>query len=116
MQKCSKSDVRKTWRGIFISYTRMTKHLRVWAPRTHQVFIASEPIVNESEKDTNLFIEHPLPLAKKPLRPQIGEPKPRGQPHKSNFEKIIEDCGKSGKRSYYEDVAIEENTSGDELV
>ena len=28
-EKCSKSEVYKTWNGIFIGYTNTTKHLRV---------------------------------------------------------------------------------------
>ena len=64
-EKRTKSDVRKTWKGIFIGYTETSKHLRVWAPRTHQVLIASEPVVNESRRGANLLIEHPMPpLAK----------------------------------------------------
>lgn len=48
-KKCTKSNVRKTWKGIFISYMRLSKHLRVWAICTHQVLIANEPIVNKSK-------------------------------------------------------------------
>lgn len=36
-EKPSKSDVYKTWNGIFIGYTDTTKHQRVWALKTHQV-------------------------------------------------------------------------------
>ena len=68
-EKRTKSDIRKTWKGIFIGYTGTSKHLRVWAPQTHQVFIASEPVVNESKKGVDLLVEHPLPLPKKPLQP-----------------------------------------------
>ena len=67
-QKQLKSDVQKTWRGIFIGYPGTIKHLRVWTPCTHQVLIASGLIVNESERGANLLIEHPLPPVGKPLR------------------------------------------------
>lgn len=68
-EKRTKSDIRKTWKGIFIGYTGTSKHLRVWAPRTHQVLIASKPVVNKSKRGTDLLVEHPLPPPKKPLRP-----------------------------------------------
>ena len=43
-EKCYKSDVHKTWNGIFIGYTDNTKHLRAWAPKTHQMLITSEQV------------------------------------------------------------------------
>ena len=107
MQKHSKSDIWKTWRGIFIGYSETTKHLRVWAPRIYQVLIASKPIVNKDKRIANLLMEHPLPAVEKSFRLQIGELKLRGQSHKSDSEKIIEDCGKLGKKPYNEDIAIE---------
>ena len=48
-EKCFKSDVHKTCHEIFIGYTDTTKHLRAWAPKTHQVLIASELVVNKSK-------------------------------------------------------------------
>lgn len=79
-QKRSKSDVHKTWNGIFIGYTDTTKHLRAWAPKTHQVLIASEPIVNESKRGADLLTENPMPPPPRPLRQPVGEPSPRGRP------------------------------------
>ena len=34
-EKRSKSDIQKTWRGIFMGYIRTSKHLRVWVSCTH---------------------------------------------------------------------------------
>ena len=81
-KKCSKSDVHKTWNGIFIGYTDTTKHLRVWAPKTHQVLITSESVIKESKKGADLLDENPMPAPSKPLWLPIGEPKPWGRPRK----------------------------------
>ena len=59
-QKHLKSDIQKTWKGILISYTRMSKTLKTWAPCIYQVCIASEPIVNKGKRGANLFREHLL--------------------------------------------------------
>ena len=77
-EKCIKSDVQKTWKSIFIGYIGTSKHLRVWAPRTHQVLIASKLVVNKSKRGADLLMEHPLSPPKKPLQYQTGELKPRG--------------------------------------
>ena len=63
-EKRSKSDVYKTWNGIFIGYTNTTKHLRTWAPKTHQVLIANEPFINESKRGAELLIDDPMPYPK----------------------------------------------------
>ncbi|MCJ1347848.1 hypothetical protein MMC31_006078 [Peltigera leucophlebia] len=112
-EKHTKSDVWKTWKGIFIDYTRTSKHLRVWAPRTYQVLIASEPVVNKSKRGANLLMEHPLPPPEKPLRPQTGEPKPRSRFQKNALEKRLAakqsliEGNKLGKRAHAKDVASE---------
>ena len=67
-QKHLKLDVWETWKGIFIGYIGTTKHLKVWVSRTYLVFIANEPIVNESERGVDLLIEYTLPPAEKYLR------------------------------------------------
>lgn len=98
--------MQKTWKRIFVGYTGTSKHLRVWVSRIHQVLIASEPIVNKSKRGTDLLIEHPLPSSEKPLRPQTGKLKPRGQPHKKpRLEDII-----------IKENAREKNASRDELI
>ena len=48
----------------------------------HQVFIMSEPIVNESRRDADLLIEHPMPPMTKLLQQSIGKPKPKRKPRK----------------------------------
>ena len=67
-EKYTKSDVQKTWNGIFIGYIGISKHLKVWVPCTYQVLITSEPIINKIKKDVNLLLKDPLMLDK-PLQP-----------------------------------------------
>lgn len=59
-KKYTKSDIWKTWKEIFISYIKTSKHLRVWAPYTHQILIANKPVVNKSKRDVNLLVEYLL--------------------------------------------------------
>ena len=104
-EKRSKFDVYKIWNGIFIGYTNTTKPLRTWAPKTHQVLIASKPVVNESKRGVELLVDNPMPPSKL-LRQPVEEPKSKGRP-----------C----KRPRIEDIVIKENArkenaSGDELV
>ena len=49
-KKHTKSDIQKTWKEIFISYTRTLKHLKVCDSCTYQILIASNSIVNKSKK------------------------------------------------------------------
>ena len=76
-EKRSKFDVYKTWNGIFIGYMHITKHLRMWTPKTHQVLIGSKPVINESKRGAELLIENPMPPSPRLLRQLAGEPKPR---------------------------------------
>ena len=64
------------------------------------MLIDTELVVNESKRGAVLLIDNPIPPPKL-LRQPAKEPKPRGRP-----------C----KRPRIEDIVIEENTSGDELV
>ena len=68
-KKCTKSDIRKTWKGILISYTGTSKLLKVWASHTHQVLIMSEPVVNKNKRGVDLLLEYLLPLSEKPFWP-----------------------------------------------
>ena len=104
-EKRSKSDVYKTWNGIFIRYTDTTKYLKTQAPKTHQVLIASEPVINKSKQGAELHVDNPMPLPKL-LQQPAREPKPRGR---------------SCKRPHVKDIVIKENArkkniSRDELV
>ena len=65
--KRTKSDMQKTWKGIFFGYTGTSKHLRVWALHIHQVLITSKLVINKSIRGIDLLIEHPLPPSEKPL-------------------------------------------------
>ena len=120
-EKRTKSDVRKTWKGIFIGYTGTSKHLRVWAPCIHQVFIASKPVINKSKRGADQLVEHPLPPSEKLLQPQTSKPKPRGRPQKNALEKRLAtkqsliEGSKPGKRAHAEDIASE-NDVEEEVV
>ncbi len=66
----------------------------------HQVLIASEPILNESSKGSQLLIEHPMPPPEKPFREPTSEPKPRGRSRKNVAEIRIKGVPNSlGKRA-----------------
>ena len=106
-KKRTKSDVQKTWKGIFIGYTRIFKHLRVWAPRTHQVLIASKPIVNKSKKGTNLLVEYPLPPSDKLLRLQTSELKLQSHFCKNAVEKYF--TAKTSKGANIENILSKED-------
>ena len=71
------------WNGIFIRYTDTTKHVRVWALRTHQVLITSKPIPNKSNRGSQLFIEHLILPSERPFQEQVSESKPRGKSRKN---------------------------------
>lgn len=73
-EKRQKSDIKKTWKGIFVGYTNTTKHYRVYVLRSQQIFIASESYMNKSRKRSNLLLKDFL-LAL--LRQLIREPKQR---------------------------------------
>lgn len=111
-EKRTKSDVQKTCKGILISYTEISKHLRVWVSHTHQLLIRSKPVVNESRRGADLLIEHPLPPPKKPFRPQTGQPKPRGHSCKNALEKYLAakpiEGGKISKKTCVKDITAKE--------
>lgn len=67
IKKHSKSDVVKTWKSILIGYTITFNYLKIWAPCSYQVLIASELVVNKSKKEVNLFMEHLLSSSNKPF-------------------------------------------------
>ena len=112
-EKRTKSDMQKTWKGIFIDYTEILKHLRVWTPHTHQVLIANKSVVNKSKKNIDLLIEYLLLLPKKSLQPQTGKPKLRTRLCKNVLEKYpatkLIEGGKTSKRTCMEDVTEKYN-------
>ena len=61
-KKRTKLDILKTWKNILSGYIENSKHLKVWVPRMHQVLITSEPVINKSKRNADLFLEHSLPL------------------------------------------------------
>ena len=76
-KKRSKSDVYKTWNRIFIGYTNITKYLRVWVPKSYQVLIAKEPIVNKLKWKSKLLVNNPMLASARPLRQYAGKPRPQ---------------------------------------
>lgn len=54
----------------------------MWAPKTHQVLIASKPIVNKSKPDIMLLIEHLMLASAKYVQQPADNPKPRKKPRK----------------------------------
>lgn len=84
-EKRAKSDLRRVWDGILISYSPdTTKHFRIWAPQTKQVIIASEPYIDESEQGAKLLVKWPLSTTTTAAKRKApaGEPRSRGRPQK----------------------------------
>ena len=86
-EKWSKSDIYKTCNIIFIRYIDITKHLKVWAIKTYQVLIASNPIINKSKQGADLLVENPMPLLSKTLQKLANKPKPQGSSRKRSHIK-----------------------------
>ena len=105
-EKRFKSDIYKTWSEIFIGYTNITKHLRVWAPKTFQMLIASKPIINESKRGFQLLIENPMPPPPKSFRQPASKPRPQGRQRK---RPCIENENKAEKEGYVEVEAPNES-------
>lgn len=74
IERHSKSDIQMTWNGIFIVYTDTTKHVKMWPIHTHQILIASEPILNKSSKRTQLLINFLMPPSENLLREPAEKP------------------------------------------
>lgn len=49
----------------------------MWASKTHQVLIASKPIVIKSKPGAKLLVKHPMPPTAKSLRQPGSKPKPK---------------------------------------
>lgn len=81
-KKCIKSDIHKTWRGIYISYRNTNKYVQVQALWMHQILIASKFIFNKRQLKVQFLIEYPMPLLKKPLGMSSGKPRLWNQPYK----------------------------------
>lgn len=77
-KKWSKSDSCKTWNRIFIGYTETTKHIKVWAPWTYQVFVASKLVLNKSRKGLQLLIKYSILPSEKCFYKLAGEPRLQG--------------------------------------
>lgn len=90
IEKCTKSDIQKTWRGFLIGYIETSKYLRVWASYIYQLLIASKPIVNKDDRNADLLLDYLLfAPPKKPLQLQTNEPKPRSWPRKNVSKNIL---------------------------
>lgn len=81
-KKWYKSNVYKTWNDIIIEYTNTTKHLKVWAPKTHQILITNKLIINKLKIDIELLIKYSMSRPKKLLRQPVSKPRPKRRPTK----------------------------------
>lgn len=68
IEKCIKSDIQETWKGMLIDYTKTIKHLKVWVSCTYQVLIVNEVVINKNKWGPNLFLEHLLFTLKKSIQ------------------------------------------------
>lgn len=60
-EKRSKSDVKKTWKGILQVTAQTSKHYQIYASRTKQLVIANAPSISEAKQGaTLLLVEFPL--------------------------------------------------------
>lgn len=78
-----KSDIKKTWKGIFVGYSLDTsKHYRVYAPQTRQLVIADAPSISEADQGAKLLVQFPLEpsMAVAKRKTPAAEPRPRGRP------------------------------------
>lgn len=57
----------------------------MWAPKTHQVLIASKPVINKSKQSAELLVENPILPPAKPLQQSAGKPKLQGKLRKRPF-------------------------------
>lgn len=105
-KKRIKSDIRKTWKRIFIDYTKISKYLRVWTPHIYQILIARKPVVNDGKKDADLFVKYLL-LLQKSFWPETGEPKPKVQLYKISIVKSSKD-DETGKKTCTTEVATKD--------
>ena len=115
-EKRSKSDVYKIWNGIFIRYTDTTKHPGVWALKTYQVLIASEPIVNESKQRAKLLVENPIPTLAKPFCQSAGKPKSRERSRKRTCIENKAENGGSVEAKALDESGIRTKNSHNYLV
>lgn len=81
-EKRSKLDIYKTLNGIFIEYTDTTQHLRIWTPKTHQVLIASELVINKLKRCVTLLVKNPMSALPKPIQQPARESRLREKPRK----------------------------------
>lgn len=75
IEKCLRLDIYKTWNGIFIKYTETIKHIIVWALYTYHILVTSKPVLNKSNKRSQLLIEHLIPLMEKSFHKPADDPR-----------------------------------------
>lgn len=64
-EKKKKSDYQHVWKKILIGFnSNITKHYQTWAPETKQVFIVSNPYIDESIQRAKLLVKWPLDFPK----------------------------------------------------
>lgn len=65
-----------------MKYIDITKQFRAWAPKSHQILIAFEPVVNKLKWGANLLAKNPILVPPKPLWQLEREPRPQERPRK----------------------------------
>ncbi len=72
---------RTKWYDIFIAFSLdTTKQFQIWASKTRQLLIGTDPYIDESKQGAKLLINHPLQSLKQKL--PTSKPRPRGRPRK----------------------------------
>ncbi|KAA6409267.1 MAG: hypothetical protein FRX48_06820 [Lasallia pustulata] len=56
-EKRIKSDIRRTWTGIFLGYTESTKKYRIWSPQQRSIHEMSSVTIDESTSGAYLLNE-----------------------------------------------------------
>ena len=59
-KKRIKSNIKRTWTGIFLDYTESIKKYRIWSPQQRSIHEVSAVIIDESTSDAYLLDEFSL--------------------------------------------------------
>ena len=98
-EKRIKSDIKRTWTGIFLGYTESTKKYQIWSPQQRSVHEVSSVTIDESTSGAYLLDEFPLhPIrTKNANRTAPDAPRRRGRPR---LEKQTQQNDKEAVESY----------------
>ena len=54
-KKCVKSDLKWTWKDIFVEYMTTSKQIKVWSVKTNLIYIVLTYIIDEYSRNVNLL-------------------------------------------------------------